>query len=43
MANPTNIIRNIPLDQVYPDPNQPRKLFDQAALTSWPHRSRPTA
>lgn len=32
MANPTNIIRNIPLDQVYPDPNQPRKLFDQAGL-----------
>lgn len=32
MANPTNIIRNIPLDQVYPDPNQPRKLFDQASL-----------
>jgi ParB family chromosome partitioning protein len=28
----SNLIRNLPLDQVYANPNQPRKLFEQNAL-----------
>ena len=28
----SNIIRSIPLDQIYANPNQPRKLFDQASI-----------
>lgn len=28
----SNIIRNIPLDQVYANPNQPRKFFDQSSI-----------
>lgn len=31
-VGPTNIIRNIPIESIRPDPEQPRKTFDAAAL-----------